>query len=96
MSTQQIAQARGMELRTVAIHGAISGLFFAQTVTWQQLVDVLIVHVFGVETDEPWAALWRAMLVTLFTTSLAWAMLTLSRRCESCVAPISLELRSSA
>lgn len=74
-------EVRGFELRKLAVHGAVSGLFFAQTVSWQQLIDVVIERVFGVATDDPWFALWRAVLVTLFTSALAWLLLAAARRC---------------
>ena len=90
---QQLENVRHLELRKLAVHGAVSGLFFAQTVTWQQLVDVLVVHVAGVTSDDPWFALWRALLVTLMTTGMAWLVLWVGRRCETCSRP-TIEVRS--
>lgn len=75
------SEVRNLEFRKLAVHGAVSGLFFAQTVTWQQLVDVLVVKVIGVATEDPGYAFWRAILVTLFTSALAWLVLIVSRRC---------------
>ena len=77
-------EVRNLELRNLALQGAISGLFFAQTVSWQELVDVIIVEVAGGSASEPVSALWRAIVVTLFTTFTAWGLLVLARRCDAC------------
>lgn len=73
------------EIRKLAVHGAVSGLFFAQTMSWQHLIDVVIEKIFGVSTDDPWFALWRAVLVTGFTTALAWTIVVAARRCTDVV-----------
>ena len=94
MSQQQIAAARHLELRHLAVQGAVSGLFFAQTLSWQQFIDVLVVHVFGASADEPGPALGRALLVTLFTSGLAWLVLLVGRRCAECSSMPQIEIRT--
>ena len=85
MSTTAFAtEAQGLKFRKIAVQGAVSGLFFAQTLAWQEVVDAMIIHLLGVATDDPAFALWRAFLVTLFTSTLAWFILTVARRCEAC------------
>ena len=83
MSAQQFAvEARNLEFRKIAVQGAVSGLFFAQTVSWQELVDSIVTHFVGVSSSDPWFALWRAILVTAMTTGVAWLLLVLVRRCD--------------
>lgn len=72
------------ELRKLGLQGAISGLFFAQTVSWQEFVDSIIVRLVGTSTNDPQVALWRAMLITLFTSGTAWLLLVIARRCDKC------------
>lgn len=79
---ERVANAERFELRKIAVQGAVSGLFFAQSVSWQQLIDVLIVRAFGAQTDEPWFALGRTLMVTLYTSAVAWVVLMANRRCE--------------
>ena len=78
------ARARNFEFRKLAVHGAISGLFFAQTLSWQQLVDSLIVTLVGVEKESPAIAFWRAMIITMFTTLVAWGIISIAHACERC------------
>jgi hypothetical protein len=75
-------EARNLEFRKIAVQGAVSGLFFAQTVSWQELVDAIVTHVVGVSSSDPWFALWRAVLVTLMTTGVAYVLLVCVRRCD--------------
>ena len=77
-------RARNLELRHLAVHGAISGLFFAQTVSWQQLVDTLVVSLLGVAENEPAVAFWRAIIVTVFTSLVAWGIITVAHKCDRC------------
>jgi len=72
---------RYSEVRKLAVQGAVSGLFFAQTVSWQQLVDAIVVNILGVASDGPWYALWKAVVVTVLTTMMAWGVLVATRRC---------------
>lgn len=78
---ERIENAGRFELRKIAVQGAISGLFFAQSVSWQQLIDVMVVRAFGVHTDDPWFALCRTLMITLYTSAVAWVVLLISRRC---------------
>ena len=83
MSAQQFAvEARNLEFRKIAVQGAVSGLFFAQTVSWQELVDAIVTHYIGGSSTDPWFALWRAILVTGMTTGVAWLLLVCVRRCD--------------
>lgn len=79
----EAAAAPHFELRKLAVHGAVSGLFFAQTVSWQHLIEVVIESVFGVASTNPWFAFWRALLVTAFTSCLAWVIVTAARVCTA-------------
>lgn len=74
------AEARDLDLRTIAVHGAVSGLFFAQTLAWQEVVDTVLVEVVGVSPDDTVGALGRAALVTLLTTGATWAIVVACRR----------------
>ena len=84
MNTAFATNAERFELRKLALHGALSGLFFAQTLSWQELVDALVVRVVGTTSDDPAVAFWRALAITLFTCTTAYALLKLA----SCCAPV--------
>ena len=75
------------QVHQLALQGAVGGLFFAQTVAWQELVDAIIVHVAGPVADHPWAALGRAVAITLFTTASAYVLVRVARGC-ACVRPV--------
>jgi hypothetical protein len=56
--------ARRMQVRGLAVQGAVAGLFFAQMVAWQQFADTLIVRLVGAASDDPLASFVRALAVT--------------------------------
>lgn len=93
MATQFRTDARDFNIKKIALHGAVGGLFFAQTVAWQEVVDVIIVQVLGTDstTSNVGVAFLRGVLVTLFTTVLAWGLVAFTHRCNCCA--LSIEER---
>lgn len=83
MSAAQLELARNFEMRTIVVHGAVAGLFFAQTMSWQQFVDAVITSFLGGTVDDPTTAFGRAVLITLLTSCAAWAITATSRWCGS-------------
>ena len=77
-----IPDTRDLDLCNLIRHGAVSGLVFAQSLSWQQAIDSILVHFLGdAEGDEPARALWRAVLVTMLTGAAAWAVIVSTTRC---------------
>lgn len=79
---QFVQRAERLSVAELMAQGAITGLFISQSVAWQDLIASGLEHVFKVAPSEPLFALWRAMLVTLFTTTAAWGILFVMRRCQ--------------
>lgn len=64
--------ARRMQVRGLAVQGAVAGLFFAQMVAWQQFADTLIVQIVGNASDDPVASFVRALTVTATCVGLTY------------------------
>ena len=88
-------RARNMEFQKLLVQGAVSGLFFAQTLSWQQLVDVLVVLILGTAKDDPEVALWRAVIVTILTSLAAWFIISVAQWCDRCGRGISGRLQAA-
>ena len=68
------------DVRAVALNGFLTGSFLAQSMSWQDVVDAVLIEVVGGSEDDPLRALLRACIVTFLTVTSAWLVL----RCCHC------------